>query len=87
MPFDVCEPVLRTAGPELAARYPGVRVDAVVGDFERHLGRLPMEGTTLVAFLGGTIGNFTPPGPGQVPRASCPTSSRPATGCCSAPTS
>ena len=26
-----------------------------------HLGRLPMEGTTLVAFLGGTIGNLTPP--------------------------
>jgi L-histidine N-alpha-methyltransferase len=60
VPFDVCEPVLRTAGPELAVRYPGVRVDAVVGDFERHLGRLPMEGTTLVAFLGGTIGNLAP---------------------------
>jgi L-histidine Nalpha-methyltransferase len=60
VPFDVCEPVLVTAGPELAARYPGVRVDAVVGDFERHLGRLPMEGTTLVAFLGGTIGNLNP---------------------------
>lgn len=62
VPFDVCEPILVTAGPELAARYPGVRVDAVVGDFERHLGRLPMEGTTLVAFLGGTIGNLTPAG-------------------------
>lgn len=61
VPFDVCEPVLRTAGPELAAAYPGVRVDAVVGDFEQHLGRLPLEGTTLVAFLGGTIGNLTPP--------------------------
>lgn len=60
VPFDVCEPVLTAAGPELAARYPGVRVDAVVGDFERHLGRLPMEGTTLVAFLGGTIGNLDP---------------------------
>jgi L-histidine N-alpha-methyltransferase len=61
VPFDVCEPVLRAAGPELAGRYPGVRVDAVVGDFERHLGRLPMEGPTLIAFLGGTIGNLTPP--------------------------
>jgi L-histidine N-alpha-methyltransferase len=61
VPFDVCEPVLRAAGPELASRYSGVRVDAVVGDFERHLGRLPMEGATLVAFLGGTIGNLTPP--------------------------
>ncbi len=60
VPFDVCEPILVTAGPDLAARYPGVRVDAVVGDFERDLGRLPMEGTTLVAFLGGTIGNLNP---------------------------
>ncbi|MEO7574014.1 MAG: L-histidine N(alpha)-methyltransferase [Acidimicrobiales bacterium] len=62
VPFDVCGPILMTAGPELAAHYPGVRVDAVVGDFERHLGRLPMEGTTLVAFLGGTIGNLLPSG-------------------------
>ncbi|MDP1820166.1 MAG: L-histidine N(alpha)-methyltransferase [Acidimicrobiales bacterium] len=62
VPFDVCEPVLRAAGPELAKRYPRARVDAVVGDFDRHLGRLPMEGTTLVAFLGGTIGNFGPAG-------------------------
>jgi L-histidine Nalpha-methyltransferase len=62
VPFDVCEAVLVSAGPELASRYPGVRVDAVVGDFERHLGRLPMEGTTLVAFLGGTIGNLAPAG-------------------------
>ncbi|HJR25952.1 MAG TPA: L-histidine N(alpha)-methyltransferase [Acidimicrobiales bacterium] len=58
--FDVCEPVLRAAGPELATRYPGVRVEAIVGDFERHLGRLPMEGTSVVAFLGGTIGNLAP---------------------------
>jgi L-histidine N-alpha-methyltransferase len=60
VPFDVCEPILRAAAPELAERYPGVRVDVVVGDFERHLGRLPMEGTTLIAFLGGTIGNLRP---------------------------
>jgi L-histidine Nalpha-methyltransferase len=60
VPFDVCEPVLVEAGPELAAAYPRVRVDAVVGDFEQHLGRLPMEGTTMVAFLGGTIGNLVP---------------------------
>jgi L-histidine N-alpha-methyltransferase len=58
--FDVCEPVLRTAGPELATRYPQTRVETIVGDFERHLGRLPMEGTSLVAFLGGTIGNLAP---------------------------
>ena len=61
VPVDVCEPVLREAGPELAARYPGVQVDAVVGDFERHLGRLSLGDATLVAFLGGTIGNLAPP--------------------------
>lgn len=61
VPFDVCEPILRDAGPELAARYPGVQVDAVVGDFERHLGRLSLGDSTLVAFLGGTIGNLAPP--------------------------
>jgi L-histidine N-alpha-methyltransferase len=62
VPFDVCEPVLREAAPELAAAYPDVRVDAVVGDFEQHLGRLRLEGTTMVAFLGGTIGNLPPAG-------------------------
>lgn len=61
VPVDVCEPVLREAGPELATRYPGLQVDAVVGDFERHLGRLSMGDRTLVAFLGGTIGNLAPP--------------------------
>lgn len=60
VPFDVNEWILREAGPELAARYPGVQVDAVVGDFERHLGRLSLGDATLVAFLGGTIGNLGP---------------------------
>jgi L-histidine N-alpha-methyltransferase len=60
VPFDVCDAILREAGPDLAARYPGVQVDAVVGDFERHLGRLTLGDATLVAFLGGTIGNLAP---------------------------
>jgi len=59
VPFDVCEPVLRDAAPTLAQRY-DVAVHAVVGDFERHLDRLPTDGRTLVAFLGGTIGNLRP---------------------------
>jgi L-histidine N-alpha-methyltransferase len=61
VPFDVCEPILRAAGPELEARYPGVQVHAVVGDFEQHLHRVPIaDGPALVAFLGGTIGNLRP---------------------------
>jgi L-histidine N-alpha-methyltransferase len=36
-------------------------VHGIVGDFERHLHHLPRPlGPRLVAFLGGTIGNFTP---------------------------
>ena len=39
-------------------RYHDLRVEPVVGDFNRHLGRLPAGGTRLVVFMGGTIGNF-----------------------------
>jgi L-histidine N-alpha-methyltransferase len=60
VPFDVSEPFLRTAAATLAAAYPGVEVHAVVGDFGRHLDRLPRGGRRLVAFLGSTIGNLTP---------------------------
>ena len=42
----------------LGRRYPDLEVAPVVGDFNRHLHRLPSGGTRLVAFLGGTIGNF-----------------------------
>ena len=60
VPFDVSETFLRRAAASLAREYPGISVHAVVGDFEHHLGRLPGGGRRLVAFLGGTIGNFKP---------------------------
>jgi L-histidine N-alpha-methyltransferase len=60
VPFDVSEAFLRGAAERLARQYPRVSVHAVVGDFERHLGHLPRGGRRLVAFLGGTIGNFKP---------------------------
>jgi L-histidine N-alpha-methyltransferase len=59
VPFDVSEEVLREAALDISATY-GVDVQAVVGDFNRHLGCLPHHGRRLVAFLGSTIGNFTP---------------------------
>ena len=41
--------------------YPYLRVHGVIGDFERHLGRIPQAiGRRLVLFLGGTIGNLHP---------------------------
>ena len=60
VPFDVSEGTLRQAADELSAAYPGLVVHAVVGDFHRHLDRVPKEGRTMVAFLGGTIGNLRP---------------------------
>ena len=62
VPFDVSEPTLREAASAIELEYPGVDVHAVVGDFERHLDRLPGGGTRLVAFLGSTIGNLDPDG-------------------------
>ena len=41
VPFDVSEQTLRDAAAAVAREYAGVRVHAVVGDFEHHLGRPP----------------------------------------------
>jgi L-histidine N-alpha-methyltransferase len=59
VPFDVSEETLRAAALSLAVEY-RLAVQAVVGDFHRHLGRIPRTGKRLIAFLGGTIGNFDP---------------------------
>ncbi|MFI5041593.1 MAG: L-histidine N(alpha)-methyltransferase [Acidimicrobiales bacterium] len=60
-PFDVAESTLRAASVGILSEYPGIEIDGVVGDFERHLSHLPTGGRRLVAFLGGTIGNLEPP--------------------------
>ncbi len=60
VPLDVSAPALREAAAAIDADYPGLHVHAVVADFTRHLEHLPTGGTRLVAFLGGTIGNFLP---------------------------
>ncbi len=60
VPVDVSADAIEWAMPGLVEAYPGVEVHGVVADFERHLHLLPTEGPRLVAFLGGTIGNFEP---------------------------
>ena len=60
IPFDVDASVLRAAGDAIGQEYPGIEIDAVCGDFEEHLGKIPAVGRRLVAFLGSTIGNLTP---------------------------
>lgn len=57
-PFDVSEEVLRSAAQTIAATFEGVQVHAVVGDFHRHLDRVPTDGVAMLAFLGSTIGNL-----------------------------
>lgn len=60
-PFDVCEGVLRESGERLLSRFPGLRINALVGDYSAGLGHMPRpEGRCLYMFLGGTIGNFEP---------------------------
>jgi L-histidine N-alpha-methyltransferase len=58
VPVDVSEETLRSAARRLSREFPGLEVQALVGDFTLHLGHLPEGGRRMVAFLGGTIGNF-----------------------------
>ncbi|WP_179474069.1 L-histidine N(alpha)-methyltransferase [Mycolicibacterium vinylchloridicum] len=60
VPFDVDSGVLESAGAALGSDYPGLEIDAVCGDFEEHLAKIPVGGRRLFVFLGSTIGNLTP---------------------------
>jgi L-histidine N-alpha-methyltransferase len=60
VPFDVDAGVLESAGETLQQEYPELEIDAVCGDFEEHLAKIPGGGRRLFVFLGSTIGNLTP---------------------------
>lgn len=61
VPVDVSHTALRGAAETLVSEFPLLCVHGVVGDFERHLDRVPKaSGPRLVALLGGTVGNFPP---------------------------
>jgi L-histidine N-alpha-methyltransferase len=60
VPVDISEEITRRVADELVLEYEGLRVHGVVCDYETHLERLPREEGGLIAFLGGTIGNFRP---------------------------
>jgi L-histidine N-alpha-methyltransferase len=63
VPLDVSESTIRAAAGELVSDYEGLTIHGVVGDFERHLDRVPPpleDKPRVVALLGGTIGNFLP---------------------------
>jgi len=57
--LDISGEVLIDAARRLGERYQ-VEVHAIIGDFSRHVDRVPAGGRRLWAFLGGTIGNFRP---------------------------
>ena len=63
VPVDVSERMVREAAVALVDEYEGIEIHGVVGDFQRHLDRVPRPVAgepRLVALLGGTIGNFPP---------------------------
>jgi L-histidine Nalpha-methyltransferase len=62
MPFDVSEQVVLDAARQLVEEYDGLQVYGMIGDFQRHLPRVPASDGVprIVALLGGTIGNFPP---------------------------
>jgi L-histidine Nalpha-methyltransferase len=66
IPFDIADTVVRESAQAIGAEYPELgRVRGVVGDFEHHLQLIPPPpeaAPRLVALLGGTLGNFVPPG-------------------------
>ena len=63
VPFDVAEQMVRETVATLADDYPDLELHGIVGDFERHLAEIPPPEPgcpRVLAFLGGTIGNFLP---------------------------
>ena len=58
-PVDISEEITRSTAESVAGEY-GITVHGLVCDFERDLERIPLEGPRVIAFLGGTIGNFEP---------------------------
>jgi L-histidine N-alpha-methyltransferase len=62
IPVDVSESAVQDCAGRLVSMYESLAVHGVVGDFERHLDRIPKpSGRRLIAFLGGTIGNLDHP--------------------------
>ncbi len=61
VPIDVTEGMVRDVAAQLTEEHPGLVVHGIIGDFEHHLHHVPApDGPRIVAFLGGTLGNFPP---------------------------
>src|SRR4029079_11759468 len=60
VPVDVSDTALVEAATAVSEEYPDLVVQGVVADFVTQLELLPTGEGRLLAFLGGTIGNFEP---------------------------
>jgi L-histidine Nalpha-methyltransferase len=58
-PVDISEQITRDTAEAVAGEY-GIAIHGLVCDYERDLERIPLAGPRVIAFLGGTIGNFEP---------------------------
>jgi L-histidine Nalpha-methyltransferase len=58
-PVDISEQITRETARRIADEY-GITVHGLVCDYELDLERIPLGGPRMIAFLGGTIGNFEP---------------------------
>jgi L-histidine N-alpha-methyltransferase len=59
-PVDISEEITRETADAVASEYEGIEVRGHVCDYELDLERVPVRGPRVIAFLGGTIGNFQP---------------------------
>jgi L-histidine N-alpha-methyltransferase len=59
-PVDISEEITRDTADRIADEYEGVEVSGHVCDYELDLERVPVPGPRVIAFLGGTMGNFQP---------------------------
>lgn len=58
IPVDVSPEIVQSSAQALTTAYPGLQVQAVIGDFSQHLDKIPKGERRLVIFLGSTIGNL-----------------------------
>jgi L-histidine N-alpha-methyltransferase len=61
VPMDVNEALVQKVAEDLVREYEGIHIEGHIGDFQAGLHHLPLGEGRLVAFLGGTIGNFSRP--------------------------
>lgn len=61
VPVDISENMLVATARSMLPLYPTLRVHGLVADYDYHMHLLPPGPRRLIAFLGGTIGNFSMP--------------------------